>query len=556
MGKSNKVVIPNGGEAVMAEYKEQGVMEYRNNPLIEALPLIFSKEEAIDRLASYPPFDVNERNLDNHIRLHLVQRIFEYYYQPLSQVLDLESRISRMIRRGYVHRNPLKKEYAKELQKGYKNILNGTIETFNDNFKSTSSTMTIIGPSGLGKSTNISKILETIPQIIIHSRYKETDFNTYQISWIKMDCSFDGTVKGLCIDFFRIIDSLIGSSYYRKFGSGRQPVASLQPAMLQIAKAHSIGLIIIDEVQSLSVAKSGGAERMMNFFHYLSNMGIPLLLVGTPKALPSLRGDFRQARRGSGQGDMVLERLKQDSNWDLILEGMWDYQWIRKPTALTQEFKDIFYDESGGITDIAIKLFVMVQVKAISSGKEEITSALIRKVAKENLQLIQPMIRALRSGDIKAISKYEDITSIDIGGFINQEFATVSMNDKIKEIQRAKKNQRINRKENVKEQAILKLIELDIEPAEAKKYVASAIEQQGEELDIKEIVKEAFRLSINIEESVPKRIKKPKKSEFKNKQDLRLVVAEGRERDLSAYESLKEQGIIKVIEDDFFSVGC
>ncbi|MFT4413349.1 ATP-binding protein [Fredinandcohnia humi] len=555
MGKQNKVIIPNGGEAVMAEYKEQKVMEYRDNPLIEALPLIFSKEEAIDKLASYPPFEINERNLDAHIRLHLVQRIFEYYYQPLSQVLDLESRISRMIRRGYVHRNPLKPEYAKELQNGYKNILNGNIEIYNDNFKTTSSTMTIIGPSGLGKSTNISRILKTIPQIIIHSRYKKTDFNMYQLSWIKMDCSFDGTVKGLCIDFFRIIDSLIGSSYHRKFGSGRQPIASLQPAILQISRVHSIGLIIIDEVQSLSVAKSGGAEKMMNFFHYLSNMGIPLLLIGTPKALPSLRGDFRQARRGSGQGDMVLERLKQDSNWDLILEGMWDYQWVRKPTAITQEFKDILYDESGGITDIAIKLFVMAQVKAISSGKEEITPSLIRKVARENLQLIQPMINAIRSGDIKAISRYEDITLIDVEGFINQEFATVSMNDKIKEIQKAKKKQEKDWKENVREQAIVKLIELDVEPAKAKKCVDSVMEQQGKELDIKGIIKEAFKLSFNIEEGSSKLTKRSKKMELQNKQDLRLIVSEGKANGLFAHEALKEKGIIKVVEDDFFGVG-
>ena len=295
---------------------------------------------------------------------------------------------------------------------------------------------------------------------------------------------------------------------------------------------------------------------MMNFFHYLSNMGTPILLIGTPKALPYLRGDLRQARRGSGnQGDMVIERMKKDFNWDLILEGMWDYQWVRKPTALTQEFKDILYDESGGITDIAIKLFVMAQVKAISSGKEEITPSLIRKVARENLQLIQPMINAIRSGDIKAISRYEDITPIDVEGFINQEFATVSMNDKIKEIQKAKKKQEKDWKENVREQAILKLIELDVEPAKAKKCVDSVMEKPGQELDIKGIVKEAFKLSINIEETAPQPTKKPKKMELQNKQDLRLIVSEGKEKGLSAHESLKEKGIIKVIENDFFSVG-
>ncbi|MEI2368005.1 ATP-binding protein [Niallia circulans] len=554
MGKQNKVIIPNGGEAVMAEYKEQVVFEYQNNPFIEALPPILSKEEAIDKLAYYPPFDESERNLDSHIRLHLVQRLFQYY-QPIFQTLDLESRVSRMIRMGYVHRNPFNPEFAKGLHENYKSILNANIDMYNGSLKSTSSAMTILGPSGIGKSRMINVVLSALPQLIVHSRYKNNDFNMYQLVWLKLDCSFDGNIKGVCIDAYRSLDSLLGTSYYKRFGSARMPIASMQPALSQMLRVHGVGLLVIDEVQSLSVAKSGGAEKMMNFFHYLSNMGTPILLIGTPKALPYLRGDLRQARRGSGQGDMVIERMRKDLNWDLILEGMWDYQWVRKPTALTQEFKDTLYDESGGITDIAIKLFVMAQVKAISSGKEEITPSQIRKVARENLQLIQPMINAIRSGDIKAISRYEDITPIDVEGFINQEFATVSMNDKIKEIQKAKKKQEKDWKENLREQAILKLIELDVEPAKAKKCVDSVMEKQGQELDIKGIVKEAFKLSINIEESAPQPTKKPKKMELQNKQDLRLIVSEGKEKGLSAHESLKEKGIIKIIENDFFSVG-
>lgn len=553
MEKQNKVMIPNGSEAVMAEYREQEVMEYQNNPFIEALPPILTKEEAIDKLAYYPPFDENERNLDSHIRVHLVQRLFQYY-QPIFQSLDLESRVSRMIRMGYVHRNPIKPEFAQGLHENYKSILNANIDMYNSNFKSTSSAMTILGPSGIGKSKMINMILSTLPQLIVHSRFKDNDFNMYQLVWLKLDCSFDGNIKGICIDAFRSLDSLLGTSYYKRFGSARMPIASMQPALSQMLKVHGVGLLVIDEVQSLSVAKSGGAERMMNFFHYLSNMGTPILLIGTPKALPYLRGDFRQARRGSSQGDMIMERMKKDSNWDLILEGMWDYQWVRKPTPLTQEIKDIMFDESGAITDIAIKLFMMSQVKAISSGKEEITPSLIRKVARENLQLIQPMINALRSGDIKAISRYEDITPIDIEGFINKEFATTSMNHKIKELQKAKKRQEMDWKTNVKEQAILKLIELDVEPSRAKKCVDLVIEQQGEDLDVRGIVKEAFKLTISIEENSPQPTKKPKKMELQNKQDLRLIVSEGKENGLSAHEALNEKGIIKSVENDFFNV--
>ena len=55
--------------------------------------------------------------------------------------------------------------------------------------------------------------------------------------------------------------------------------------MRQISNHHAIGLLVIDEIQHLSVNKSGGAEKMLNFFVTLVNtVGLPVVMVGTPKA--------------------------------------------------------------------------------------------------------------------------------------------------------------------------------------------------------------------------------------------------------------------------------
>ena len=51
-----------------------------------------------------------------------------------------------------------------------------------------------------------------------------------------------------------------------------------------------------------------GSERMLNFFVTLVNtIGLPVILIGTPEAIGVLQEKFRQARRGSGLGDMVFE---------------------------------------------------------------------------------------------------------------------------------------------------------------------------------------------------------------------------------------------------------
>lgn len=128
------------------------------------------------------------------------------------------------------------------------------------------------------------------------------------------------------------------------------------------------------------------------------------------------------------------------------------------------------------------------------------------------------------------------------------------MTQKIKELQQAKKKQKKGEKENIREHAILNLIALDVKPRKATKFVETVIKQYGQDLAVKEIVKKAYKLSV-IEEDSPPPSKKPKKMELQNKHDLRVIVSEGKTAGLSAHEALKEKGIIKVIEDDSFSLG-
>ena len=98
----------------MAEYKPQIVIDYQNNPLIEALPDIWSINEVVDMLSHNEGHHDGERQLDAQYRFHCVLRLFQYF-QPLREHIDIEQRFSRCIRQGYLHRNPLLPEYAKSL---------------------------------------------------------------------------------------------------------------------------------------------------------------------------------------------------------------------------------------------------------------------------------------------------------------------------------------------------------------------------------------------------------------------------------------------------------
>ena len=98
------------GKVVPAKYSEQLVCSYRDNPLIEALPSILSEEEAVTLLTRYPSYHESERQLPNHLRLHLAQNALQFF-QPLPVHLDLEQRFSRLIRAGYQVRNPITADF-------------------------------------------------------------------------------------------------------------------------------------------------------------------------------------------------------------------------------------------------------------------------------------------------------------------------------------------------------------------------------------------------------------------------------------------------------------
>jgi len=553
MEAMNKVLIPNGCEAVVAEYRDQDVVDYRYNPFIEALPSILSQEEVIDQLAVYPPFDPTERQLETHVRFHLVQRLFQYF-QPLSVHLDLESRISRLIRQGYVYRNPIRPGFLEQIDGAQEWMRSRHVQANgNQGFRSQSA-LTIIGPSGLGKSTAINRILSLYPQVIVHLKYRDIEFSQSQLVWLRLDCPHDGSIKGLTIDFFRNVDLLLGTRYYRQYGSARYPISALQPAMNQIATTYGLSLIVIDEIQHLSTAKSQGSEKMLNFFTTLVNtIGVPVVLVGTNKAAGVLQSQFRQARRGSGQGDMVWERMKQDASWDLLLEGMWDYQWVRKPVPITPELSAELYDLSQGIVDIAVKIFVMAQIRAMSSGKETLSASLFRQVANEQLRLVQPMLASLRSGNVRELAKYEDIQPIDIGSFIERESSSIRVSEKIKELQVAKKIEVERQAMSVEEESIIKLVELEIPSATAKRLVNKVMEGKGTQT-VPTVVKTA--LALHTQSATNETGERSTLKGQAVKGDIRVAVVEGKKNGLSAYEVLKQYGIIKPTSDDpLFVVG-
>lgn len=393
---------------VIATYQTSDIESYKNNPLIEALPPLNDFLTDAKALKSKIHCSESERYLSSIKRVHHISRIIDEFFQPLNNHFLLHEKLSIMIRSGYVGRNPNTSDWAKHIQNGYERVIQGDLSAhkFTD-VSSTAQSMTLIGCSGCGKTTTITQLLSLYPQVIYHP-----SMNMEQVVYLKIDCSHDGSLKEICQNFFRAMDRALKTSNYEKqYSKGRHGIETLLAGMAQVANAHALGVLIIDEIQHLSRSRSGGSEKMLNFFVTLVNtIGLPVILVGTPKARQIFEADMRSARRGSGFGALFWDPLKPSPQWDALTDKLWKLQWLQKSEkTLSDEIRDTWYDLSQGVLDIVIKLFVLSQLRAIALNKECITSELMRKVYADELKPVHPMLEALRSKDPLEIAKYSDL---------------------------------------------------------------------------------------------------------------------------------------------------
>ena len=341
--------------------------------------------------------------------------------------------------------------------------------------------------------------------------------------------------------------------------------------MALVASIHSLGVLVIDEIQDLSTAKSGGSEKMLNFFVKLVNtIGVPVVRIGTNKALPILQGDFRQARRGTGEGGVYWERMMRDTPeekeiWRFFVEGFFDYQWTRNSVRLTDELDELLHEESQGIVDIAIKLFMIAQWRAIAVESEIITPDLIKQVASDSLHLVRPMLDALKSGDKERIAKYSDIKPLDIKDFY-EHFRSKLEVKKQSDLEKLRANSLTTQTPtdipSFLREVILQLMSLDLPPALAKLHAESVVAAREPDATVADLTRKAYETALK-EGLTPQEKPEVKEQKSANKQvrsksyvhgDLRLIVTEAKKNKASAYQALKNHGVLKPPMQDVLAV--
>lgn len=547
------------GKVEEAMYNQQEIEEYSYNPFIEALPKIFTANDVVEKFTVLPKISDEDRNKAENLRYHIIKRA-KTFIQPLPIHIKIERKLSSLIRRGYLSRNPVDKSFLQSLR-----ILNGlddrsikenSIQDELNNIRSTADSISIIGISGIGKTTAIERLLLMYPQVIKHFEYNGTNLTRTQIVWLKIDCPYDGNLSTLCKSFFTAIDDVLGTRYLEKFGYSNRITSTMMINMTKLAWRYGIGVLVIDEIQHLLNAKND-MEEMLNFFVKLTNtVGIPTVLIGTSKAQKLFKGNFRQARRAASEGAVMWDRMKKDSEeWNFFMESIWEFQGLKKIAKLTDKLIDVFYDECQGITAVAVNLFLLAQERALQDGKEEITVGIIRETAKNDLQIIKPMIKALRNNNLSEIMRYEDI-SINLDDVAMNYKNDMELSGLIKDSFKERKKSIELKKRSTVENLVVDLTAMNmfdnLSTSDIQKICEKIVDKSSIDEEYNSQKLEAVKKAMTLNETLKENINR--KQQCESKEGLIWIYEAAKKQKIHPYELLKENGFIKDPVEEFFNV--
>ena len=244
------------------------------------LPEMKSGNELISALSIIPEYDETICQQNQAVRLMALSDLYQIYI-PSQMSLEIYSKLYLALLRSMQKKGTqmaIKQRYENYKaiqQQSYSGILGGS-----DSF-------TIIGTSGIGKSSAISRAIS----LITENRIIETEKPyTKIIPCLIVQCPFDSSVKGLLFEILRKVDETLESNYYQYALKARATTDMLIGSVAQVALNH-IGMLVVDEIQNVVNSKNG-KSLIGALTQLINNSGISICMVGTPEStvLCSLQG--------------------------------------------------------------------------------------------------------------------------------------------------------------------------------------------------------------------------------------------------------------------------
>lgn len=343
------------------------------------LPEMKSGNELISALSIIPKYDKTICQQNQAVRLMALSDLYQIYI-PSQMNLEIYSKLYLALLRSMQKKGTqmaIKQRYENykaRQQQSYSGILGGS-----DSF-------TIIGTSGIGKSSAISRAIS----LITENRIIETDKPyTKIIPCLIVQCPFDSSVKGLLLEILRKVDEELGTDHYIHAVKSRASTTDMLIGVVSSIALNNIGMLVVDEIQNVVNSKNG-KSLIGALTQLINNSGISICMVGTPESTVFFEQAMQLARRSVG---LQYTTMKYDEYFQSFCKIIFKYQFLKNRTEITAAITEWLYEHSAGVISVVISLIHDAQEIAILTGKEVLNLDTLNEAYQQRLSLLHGYIQ-------------------------------------------------------------------------------------------------------------------------------------------------------------------
>ena len=417
--KKDKIPV----QITQAKYQKSNIEDYKGNPLIEALPECLEPQRmrSVLSLSIRAKFDatLSQREREEKVREIRKTRIIT------RQHYDFYCEVYRMIRYGYKNRNPCSPQViAWSYDIADPNVPHQNIDQHqlaNLANSTTADCIFLTGFSGNGKSTMTEHVLFNLfPQVIEHDL---PEFKAPQVIYLKVDIPHNASRPGLIYRLISALDHTLAQTSYgdpcyrniaRKASGKYENAESMMNILTTVVNRHHVGLLIIDEFQSIQVASPTLRDTIIQLFDELSNqLFVPNIKIGTPDTILLFDRNSRHKRR-IGE-PFELTRLSEPETWEQAMKALFEFQPVKHPIQRDKGIEDLLFNLTAGVPAYLVGTWEAALLEAIRSGKEKLTQASIKKAFNQRFPLLRSATRNINRGikgrhaDLLTVQQYLDI---------------------------------------------------------------------------------------------------------------------------------------------------
>ena len=343
------------------------------------LPEMKSGNELISVLSIIPEYDETICQQNQAVRLMALSDLYQIYI-PSQMSLEIYSKLYLALLRSMQKKGTqmaIKQRYENYKaiqQQSYSGILGGS-----DSF-------TIIGTSGIGKSSAISRAIS----LITENRIIEVDKPyTKIIPCLIVQCPFDSSVKGLLLEILRKVDEELGTDHYIHAVKSRASTTDMLIGAVSSIALNNIGMLVVDEIQNVVNSKNG-KSLIGALTQLINNSGISICMVGTPESTVFFESAMQLARRSVG---LQYTTMNYDEYFQSFCKVIFKYQFLKNHTEITAAITEWLYEHSAGVVSVVVSLIHDAQEIAILTGKEVLNLDTLNEAYQQRLTLLHGYIQ-------------------------------------------------------------------------------------------------------------------------------------------------------------------